>query len=283
MLSPALGSPGQGRWQADGDTVAKVVLTDGSVRLVKIASDGTATSLLSNADFATPVNPLAKWAGFGLPAMGSEGTGFVVAAALRAGVGGVGLANDFALLFNPDGTEWRVFARENDEAPVTPAGPRYAILRDPLVNASGQVAFIAALNTLTNRAGIFAGSPDSPALIARIGAQSPDETGTLTTALWSAFTTIALPSGANAGVIFLGETTGGKIALWAVDSQGTLRRLLRIGDSLVTGGSPVVAMNLLTAVPGAFGATRSFNATGSIAVLATFADKTQSLLRVDIP
>ena len=294
VLSPALGSPGQGRWQADGDTVAKVVLTDGSVRLVKIASDGTATSLLSNADFATPVNPLAKWAGFGLPAMGSEGTGFVVAAALRAGVGGVGLANDFALLFNPDGTEWRVFARENDAAPVTPAGPRYAILRDPLVNASGQIAFIASLQgtgtTPSNRAGIFAGSPDSPTLIARLGDHPPDENGGSppTSAVWTAFTTIALPSGLDAGVIFLAETTGvtipgKKLALFGVDSHGTLRRLLSTGDSLTAGGSPITGMTLLGAVPGAFGATRSFNATGSIAVLATFADKTQSLLRVDIP
>ena len=297
VLSPALGSPGQGRWQADGATVAKVVLYNGRTLIVRIAPDGTTTPILSSIADATPVNPSAKWAGFGLPAVGSAGNGFVVAAALRLGPGSVGPANDFALLFNPDGnpdlSAWSVFARKNDPAPVTPAGPLYATLRDPLVNDAGQIAFIASLQgpglTPYNRAGIFAGLPGTQAIIARLGAHSPDEDGNATTAVWTAFTTIALPSGPDAGVIFLGETSGGdttpanKLGLWAVDSQGTLRRLLRTSKTLTTSGSPITNLTLLGAVPGAFGATRSFNATGSIAVLATVADKTQSLLRVDIP
>jgi hypothetical protein len=40
---------------------------------------------------------------------------------------------------------------------------------------------------------------------------------------------------------------------------------------------------LLDALPGSFGSRRSYNSTGSVAVLATFTDKTQALLRVDIP
>ena len=90
-------------------------------------------------------------------------------------------------------------------------------------------------------------------------------------------------------MILLGETSGGdttaknKRVLCAVDSTGTLLRVLRTGDMLTPGASPITAMTLLNAVPGAFGATRSFNATGSIALLATFADKTQALLRVDLP
>ncbi len=89
------------------------------------------------------------------------------------------------------------------------------------------------------------------------------------------------PGGTDASVIFLAETSGGenKLALWVVDSTGTLRRLLRTNDALTVGGSPITGLTLLTAVPGAFGATRSYNATGSIALLA----KTQALLRVDIP
>ena len=39
----------------------------------------------------------------------------------------------------------------------------------------------------------------------------------------------------------------------------------------------------LNALPGSFGARRSYNSTGSFAVQATFADKSQGLLRLDIP
>ena len=45
----------------------------------------------------------------------------------------------------------------------------------------------------------------------------------------------------------------------------------------------VLSFRLLDALPGSFGSRRSYNATGSVAVLATFTDKTQALLRIDIP
>ena len=252
---------------------------------------------------ATHFAASARWLSFGLPAMGSEGTNFVVAAALRPGFGGVLTANDTALLASSDGSVWNVFAREGDNAPVTPAGPRYATLLDPVANDIGQVAFIASLRgpgvTASNGAAVFAGLPgilQGPAqfgpplqAVARLGDHPPDENGIATAAVWTRLTTCALPGGAGAGVVFLGETSGGdttvtnKLALWAVDSHGTLRRLLRTGDQLTPGASPVTGITLLTALPGSYGATRSYNATGSLALLATFANHTQTLLRVDIP
>ena len=303
VLRPALASEGQGRWHADGDVVVKVSLTDGRTMLVKVASGGTVTPILSTGTFATPIAASARWLSFGLPAMGSEGTNFVVAAALRPGFGGVLTANDTALLASSDGSVWNVFAREGDNAPVTPAGPRYATLLDPVANDIGQVAFIASLRgpgvTASNGAAVFAGLPgilQGPAqfgpplqAVARLGDHPPDEDGIATTALWTRLTTCALPGGAGAGVVFLGETSGGdttvtnKLALWAVDSHGTLRRLLRTGDQLTPGASPVTGITLLTALPGSYGATRSYNATGSLALLATFANHTQTLLRLDLP
>ena len=293
VLRPALLSEGHGRWRADGFITAKVVLYDGRTVLVKIAPGGTVTPLLSNATTATPVNAQAKWNSLGLPAMGGSGAGFAVAATLRQNFGGVVATNDTALLFTPDGATWNVFAREGALAPVTPAGPRYATLLDPVINAAGQVAFIASLQgsgvTAANRIGLFTGLPARPAIVARLGDHPPDETGAATTAVWSRLLTCALPDGPGAGVIFLAETSGGdttaqnKLGLWAVDSHGTLRRLLRTADRLTTGGSPIRSLTLLNAIPGSYGVTRSFNAAGSIALLAVFADSTQSLLRVDIP
>ena len=259
-----------------------------------VAAGSTATAFTATA-FTATVDPQARWKAFGLPAVGSAGTAFVVAATLQQKLGGVTAKDDTALLFSNDGSAWSVFARENGAAPMAPdaAGPLYASFFDPVVNDAGQVAFLATLQgtgiKAGNKTGIFCGPTDDLRLRARLGDAVPDEGGTATTAVWSKFITCALPSGAGAGPVFLAETSGGdstvknKLALWAVDSSGTLRRLLRTGESLTTGGPALTNLTLLNAVPGAFGATRSFNATGSLALTATFADQTQALVRVDIP
>ena len=293
MLNPAAASAGHGRWHADGEVVSKITLSDGRVLIAKIAPNGTPTPMLFTGTAATAVSPLARWTGFGLPAVGSEGAGFSVAGALRVGSGGVTVGNDSALLFSTDGGTWSVFAREGVAAPLTPSGPLYATFLDPLVNDGGKVAFMATLQgsgvTTANRVAIFGGTPASPALVARLGAHPPDEAGAATTAGWTRFLTCALPSGRGAGVVFLAETGGddttaaNKTGLWAVDSQGTLRRLMRTGDSLTMGGARIASLSLLGALPGSYGATRSYNALGSVALLATFADRSQKILRVDIP
>ena len=292
VLRPSLTSEGQGRWHADGLALAKVDLYDGRTLLVKIASDGTATPLLANTDSAPQVDPQLRWRSFTLPAMGGNGTGFVVAATLQQRLG-VSAENDTALLFSPDGAEWSMFAREGSEAPVSPAGPLFATLLDPVVNDAGEIAFLASLQgpgtTARNRAGIFGGTPDNLGIVARLGEHPPDEAGVATTSMWSSFVTLALPDGPGAGVVFLALTRGGdttaanSIGIWAADSQGAVRRQLRTGDVLTPGGSPIAGVILLNATLGAYGVARSFNAVGSIAVLATFADGTQALLRLDVP
>ncbi len=290
VLSPALGSEGHGRWHAEGLVVAKAALTDGRVLIVKIAPDGTATPLLSTADAATPVDPAAKWKNFGLPAVGELGAGFAVAAKLKATLGGVLGTDNSTLLFSDDGTDWSVFAREGGAAP---GGLSYATFFDPVVNDSGDAAFLATLQgagiTEKNQTALFGGSPDDPQLLARLGSPVPDESGAATTAVLNKFISFALPGGPDAGVIFLGKTSGGdttaanKLALWAVDSQGKLRRVLRTGDTLASGGPAITNLALLNAANGAFGVARSYSATRSIALVATFADTTQALLRVDLP
>ena len=293
VLSPALGSPGQGRWHADGAVVAKVTLFDKRTLLVNLAPDGTATPLLSTADPATPIDAAARWKTFGLPAVDSIGAHFVTAATLQAKLGGVATGNDSALGICSDGATWNVFAREGDSAPVTPAGPSYAAFFDPLVNDAGHVAFLATLKgggvKGTNKTALFSGLPGNLRTVARLGDFAADENGAATGATWSKFLSCALAGGPGGDVIFLAEMKGGgttaktKLGLWAVDSQGTLRRLLRTGVSLSPDGAPVTNLTLLNAVPGAYGAARSYNATGSVALLATFADKSQTLVRVDLP
>ena len=293
VLSPALRSAGHGRWHAEGLVVAKAMLSDGRTLLVKIAPDGNATQLLSTADAATPVASDAKWKSFGLPAVDAAGAEFAVAATLKPLRAGVLATDNSVLLSSADGISWNVFAREGGAAPVGPAGSLYASFFDPVVNDAGQVAFLATLQgkgiSPANQTALFSGAPESPQLIARLGSAAPDESGAATAAVVSKFISFALPGGPGAGAIFLAKTSGGdstaanNLALWAVDSQGKVRRVLRTGDVLATGASPLTGLILLNATDGSFGVTRSFSATGSIALLATFADGSQALIRADIP
>lgn len=293
VLSPALGSPGNGRWHAEGFLLAKATLVDGRALLVKIAPDGIATPLLSIADAATPVAPDAKWKAFGLPAVSGSGTGFAVMAMLKPLRGGVLATDNSALLSSTDGTAWSVFARENGAVPGTSGGLLYGSFFDPLVNDMGEVAFLATLQgggiTPANQTALVAGPGGGPHIVARLGSPVPDELGAATAAVVSKFISVALPGGPGAGAVFLAKTSGGdttaanSLALWAVDSQGKVRRLLRTGGAITPGGSPLTGLTLLNATNGSFGVTRSFNATGSIALLATFADGSQALLRADIP
>ena len=293
VLSPAPGSNGHGRWHADGAVVAKVTLSNGDVRLVAIAPTGTVTTLLSIDDEPTSVDPDAFWKSFGLPAIDTGATHFAVAVALVPRTGDVTAANDAALLYRTTNSNWLAFARKGAAAPVTPAGPLYASFSDPVVNDNGDVAFLATLRGAGAKKGttaaLFAGPPASVEVKARLGDRVPDAAGTETAATWSKFLTYALPSGPGGGLVFLAETSGGdttaknKQALWGIDSTGQLRRLLRLKDALTVGGPEITKLTLLTAPTGVFGTTRSFNATGAIAVLATFSDKSQALLRIDIP
>jgi hypothetical protein len=228
-----------------------------------------------------------------LPAIASNGAGFTVAATLKLDIGGVLEKNNEALLFSSDGSTWSAFARENDPAPVTPAGARYDSFLDPVINDAGNIAFLATLRGRgvddRNDMALFSGPANEPVLIARLGGAVPDEDGATTAAVWSKFVSSALPSGPGAAPIFLAKTRGGdtnannNLGLWAVDSQGTLRRLLRTGTALSDGGPLFTGFKLLNAASGAYGVTRSFNTSGSVALVATFADATQALLRVDIP
>jgi hypothetical protein len=112
----------------------------------------------------------------------------------------------------------------------------------------------------------------------------------------------------GAGLIFTAEMAGkdennkpftaaNKLGLWAEESTtpGKLR-LLRRGGQIIQVLDPapsvpppgfiaktLASFRLLDALPGSFGSRRSYSSNGSVAVLATFTDKSQALLRVDVP
>lgn len=294
-LFSAFGSRGHGRTHSDAGSIAKLTtIPPRHEKLVAYAPDGTPFVLLSTGDNATAVGTGVKWDDFGLPALDTSGVAYVARTTLTPGLGGVTSLTDTALLFSDFGAAAVVIAVEDDPAPGT-LGAQFDTFLDPLVNSDLNVAFAAALRgpgvTRTNAVGIWAGDPAAPALIARSGADATDANGQpLFGTTWSAFSTQALP-GCGGGPVFLATLTGAGVTaanrtgLWAQDSTGLLRQLLRTGDGLHIGGRNrvVAAISLLSAGNGPLDVSRSFNSSGTLAARLTFTDRTQALVRIDVP
>jgi hypothetical protein len=163
------------------------------------------------------------------------------------------------------------------------------------VNGDGNVAFTSTylggpgFTGTIGATGIFSGSLTAPALIASRRDLTTDTDGVpVAGRTWTRFQQLALPAGG--GPVFIASTFEAPLGpirkgLWATDSTGATRQLLLTGTDLATSGivKTVRGFGLLRATSPVFGATRSFNATGSIAALVTFTDSTQSLVRFDLP
>lgn len=290
VLNPALGSNGHGRSQADGRVVAKVSLKDGRTVLLNIANGGFTVPFLFTGQDATTIAADAKWSTFGLPAIGSAGGNFVALGALDRTAGGITAATDTALVFSTNGAAFTDFAAENDPAAGIP-NTVYTGFLDPVVNSNGAVAFIGTIRgtgvTAANQSALWFGTPGSLQVVARLGNRAPDGEGLQSTARFASLSSVALPGGTNAGPIFIsklagaGVTVANNVALFGVDSTGLVRRLLRTGDLL--GTRRVKSFRVLNAVSSAFGATRSFNTSSSVAVQVVFTKATSAVIAVGTP
>ncbi len=290
VLSPAKGTPGQGRWHADNRVVARVTLADKRSVVVNVSLAGSVTPLLTSGAPATGLGTGAIWKSFGFPAVGGTLGRFAAQGVLARGEGGVDASNDTALVYSGDGGIFTPFAREGDTAPGS-SSATYGGFLDPVVNAEGSVAFIASLkgkNVKGANSAIYWGAPGAIVKVARTGDPAPDAFGESDDARWTGFLSVALPSGAGSGPIFVaklgGKGVNGKnnLGVWAVNSAGTeVRQIIRTGDQL--GRRTISRLSLLQALPGSFGAARSYNATGSITLLVTFTDRTQGIVNLGIP
>jgi hypothetical protein len=289
VLTPAKGSPGQGRYQANSGVVARLTLADKRTVLVSVSNAGAVTPLLFTGQASTIANG-GIWKTFGLPSVGTGGSNFAALGVAEAGEGDVSKADDNALVFSNNGVTFNAFAREGGDAPGA-GGASYGAFFDPLSNAAGEVAFLAALKGKgvkgSNRAGLWWGTPGAVQLVARGGDVAPGPDGEESDAEFSSFISVALPGGAGAGPLFVAKV-GGKgvnkknsIGVWGVDSSGVLRQVLRTGSTI--GAQTVSRLTLLQPVRGALGAARSYNATGGVAILVGFTDKTEAILQLSVP
>jgi|GEM_PF-2354009 len=286
FLQPTTTSPGQGRWNGSAGAIAKFTLLDRRTAIVRLTDNGTPTRLLQ-AFLPDPHFPT-KLTKLGLPAMGGPA---VAVCATKAPQPGITAANDSTLLVAADGVNFTEVAHEE-------IGPgKFSLLSDPVANDQGAVLFAGTQRATGPRlpvtAGLWRHDGSGPAtILAQVGAAACDATGQpMMDTTWKTFTSFALPDGPGAGPVFVAQLTGkavnaaAKTGLWAVDSDEKMRLILRTNtDVLLPRGSrKLTGFTLLNALPGSFGARRSYNSTGAVAVLATFADRTQAILRLDIP
>ena len=179
----------------------------------------------------------------------------------------------------------RIVAKGDAAAGVS--GAHFMTLHDPVAGQSGHLAFAASLEkggtpkiTAANNDGIWAFNPtDGLTLIAREGAQPAD---IAQPTAWKKFTSLATTAdGRPLFVASIRTKRGTDTGLWATDSLGALRLLLRKGDAI--GDSKVKTFVVLSSVLGSAAQTRSFNNNGSVIVRVTDSKSAQHLLRIAVP
>lgn len=257
-LASARGSLAEGRWRLDDHTIG--------VRVT--GADGT-TTLCSIPDTATDSTSWTQWAatgaqftGFGLPGFGANGPAFL--SKLPLGI-------------------FRVDSGGTTQLAV--AGGTYKLFSDPVSGAARKTAFMA---TLTTGAKSIWYAPDgiTPAQLARTGDAAPGG------GKWQSFTQLVLPDASTSGPVFTARLAIDKAAqisaknnvgLWAVDSNGTLRLLLRTGGSVSYAGQSHTVQRFNALAPtGLIGAANGYDDT-HVAVLVTCTDKSVALINLAVP
>jgi hypothetical protein len=233
-----------------------------------------------------------KFASFGSPIIGAGGD-VAYLGRLLAGVGGVSSANDSGIWKTDFAGVRDLIAREGSFAPDaagTATATVFGAFSDPVVNASGRVAFRGTLRagvsgvSAANASGLWAQGTSGLALVARQGDQAP---GLDPGAKFASFQQFALPDAG--GLVFLakvsgtGVTSADNAGLWAVDGGGVVQLVARKGDTISVNGTDkkITAFTLFSKVPFSAGQTRSFATDGGLLFRATFSDLSTALLSKD--
>lgn len=282
-LTTVAGSPGQGRSTADGAVVARVTFTDGVTGLAELTATGN--RLLVKSGGTVPTAPVgAKFSTFGQPALNADGDLAFLAKLTRV-PNQITSLNDQAIYADTASGDTTLIARSGELAPGASAA-RFKSFADPVYNANQDTAFIGTLNK--DGTGIWWHHEGKLSLVAR---KSARPTGLPVNAEWDTFTSVSLPD--DLGPVFLakmrtgrgGVTAKNNIGIWAAESSGFLHLVARTGQSIQIHGTTkvITALTFLPVVLGTPDAGRNYNAEKQIVFKATFADKSQALLRATLP
>ena len=298
ILKPLSGSPGHGRGQTLGDGVLfQATSTQGAQAIVSGFPDDFLGLALSGDSIYSETLPGAVWSRMDLPSSDLAQQHISMLASLKANVGGIkGAAAKGIFLSEDFGFDWEPLVRAGDAAPGFGTGVVFSTFKDPVNSAfDGGVAFLGATKGsgvgTTNNDGLWwRQGCGCMTLVAREGDEPPGAPG----AKWKAFTSMALPGGATGPVFTASLQRGpGKLAgpggitsiddvgLYAVDSAGQVREILRENQSLL--GKTVKTFSALKAVAGSAGVGRSYNSAAAVVALVTFTDHSVAMVRVRVP
>jgi hypothetical protein len=294
VLTVTPGSPGQGRYK-DATLAVLVTLVDKTQAVLNVHAGAAPEIVAATGDAVTGLSQGSQLQTFGIPTVSANGNSAFLATLLNGG-GGVTAANNQIILADANQATLAPVARKGDPTPATD-GTSFAVLSNPIYNAQSATAFISTLAgtgvSPANNTGIWWKGPGGLKLVARAGGDAAGVPG----AKWASFSSLALPD--NAAPVFVGKLAPGaggtalpngigatnNIGVWAIDSTGTLRLIVRTGDILKVGGQPKVLslVTILGPVLGSAGQARSYNTTRYLVFRATFTDRSQAIMQLVIP
>ena len=293
-LAPMDGAAGHGRGAVPAGVSAKVEFTDGTQAIVDVGGDGVVRDVAVTSDTVPDTD--ARLARFGLPVQNILGDTIVLAALTSR-------TNNSALIFAPDGGAQSLVVREGDDVPDI-EGAVFNAFKIGVVNEAQNFAFIGqaigrGVNLLNDDGLWYLGQSGAgpgtgaPILVAREGDQA---VGAPSGAKWESFRSIALPDGSS-GPVFLADlvvplasrpnpakvTASNDTGVWAVDSNGVLRLIVREGDIFPGSTLTIRAISLLGNVAGSPAQTRSYNARAELIYRATLSDGSEAIAKARVP
>lgn len=300
-LPPMAGAAGQGRGAVPAGVLARLEFVDTTQAIVRLSGDGVIQEVAVTSDTIPDAPRIAgAVAGsdvqldrFGLPTQNTPGDTLALASLDSP-------TNNLALIFAPESGVGSLAVRTGDGATGF-AGAKFSALKIGVINEQQNIAFLGTaegpgVNRGNNdglwylgRSATTPGFAD-PFLIAREGTQPP---GTAIGARWKAIRSIALPDGAR-GPVFVadlvippaGQPNPARVnehndtGVWAVDSNGVLRLVVRESDILAGTGLRIRAISFLGSVRGSPAQTRGYNGHAELVYRATLSDGSEAIAKV---
>lgn len=244
---------------------------------------------------ADPAIPGALMRSFQLPAYAPDAV--VFDSLLQTGVGGITTRNSRAI-FDAEGSlgggaiTLRLLAQLRGPSPPQSNFQRFLNTLAGLGRASTIIGNATLNGVNVSRGTIFdAGQDGQLRPIARLGERAPGG------GRFERFVSVAKPDGQGYGALVSallringrdGVSSRNRAALYAVDSTGTLRCILRAGDMVESGDSdstfkPVRSFVSLTPAPSSTGAARGYDENGRVAALVKFDDRSQAVISIQVP
>jgi autotransporter-associated beta strand protein len=286
-LKPVRGAPGQGFGAVPRGVLAQIKFSDRTRAVLRLLPEGGYQIVaLQNDALEGSSEPMIR---FDVPAQSSSGE-----AAFTANLAGKSNANAVVVERGPADVLTQLV--RNGDKPLPNDTATLQEFSAVTMDSAGRVAFLAKLKSASaarsDDTAIFTVDESGPKLIAREGSAPP---GVAAGARWEKFPSVALPD-APCGPIFSGRllvplpgqpnpaniTFRNRTGVWAVDSTGVVRLIVRTGDALVP-TKQIKAFTLLSWVDGSPSQSRFFNTEGEIIYRATLSDGSQTIVKATLP